>query len=224
MKKYLRKFFISFAGVCISLAHTTPYAQDLPCLIQPNHPIRIHDARTGIEHPVGIKTSEDSLRINLDQFVLHNTHPSLLKRSMEGAAVTFQIFHKDHSDEEIGKIMVQFYPHSTPYISKDSTFSRPDKIIRLREVTVNKPNQGCKYGTMALEGLFSYLRQRQREGFFDQETEVWLEVSSFDPRLSSWYNRFGFKEKTTILETKYMFSPLQKIKFPLFKQLKETNQ
>jgi hypothetical protein len=144
------------------------------------------------------------------------------KQSVSMATIEFDIL-KD-TEGKVGKIMMQWYPKTTPY----RTSLQKEKILRLRHIEVGQDNpfgpphrlQKHGHGTMAMETLLTILRQ---SNYFPEGTELWLECQTFKPYLSPWYEKFGFTNQPTppaLIEdgVRYLAVPLKSTKFPLHKK------
>lgn len=217
VKKYL-SLMVLLAAIGMGRNSLSAGEPALADLIEPNKIHRIPFYSTGIK-------CTSTLKIDKKGNVY--TVGKSGARSVEGAGIELDIVTQEEDEEKnIGRLLVQFYPNSTPYAEG---YSPTGHIIRLKKIWVGAEFgetdlQKHGHGTMAMEALLTLLRKVPVFKESKPAWELWLEYDS-SAHLTKWYESFGLQKKATPVSLKiqggqYMAALLDKTRFPLFKKKK----
>ena len=118
-------------------------------------------------------------------------------------------------NEKIGELFIDYYPENIKFYK---TATKP--VVRLRRIEIEQDYQRKYHGTRAMETLIDTLC---KSSLFPENSEMWLEYSSWHPHLKKFYESFGFEEANELaaFNTKIMKLELNKAKFPYSAKLKE---
>lgn len=121
--------------------------------------------------------------------------------------------HQSRDDQEIGEILLQYYPQGGYYNTGGQT-----PTLRLRHIEIKNGFRREHHATRALETLF---RQLRASPLLPKNTEIWLEYSSCYPYLEKLYTDFGFEgtQEPSFAETKVLRVNLHKTRFPYYSKM-----